>query len=74
MEENLKSIPFEHLFEITHRVCTEPDLIEVNTDSKIHQWTEFGLKTSRLDFSFSKTRCQSLQESSYRMISPEDQM
>ena len=34
MEENLKSIPFEHLFEITHRVCTEPDLIEVNTDLK----------------------------------------
>ena len=63
MEENLKSIPFEHLFEITHRVCTEPDLIEVNTGirghSKIHQWTEFGLKTIRsLDFSFSKTRCQ----------------
>ena len=36
MEENLKStihcIPFEHLFEITHRVCTEPDLIEVIMD------------------------------------------
>jgi len=44
MEENLKSIPFEHLFEITHRVCTEPDLIEVNMDAQNSStdwiWTE----------------------------------